>query len=47
MKPMTSPPQLIKDLLGDPEAAKDYYDPYFKRNIRKYNNGCAMVCNGI
>ena len=43
MKPMTPPPQLIKDLLGDPDSAMEYSDPYAKRNIRKYNNACAMV----
>ena len=43
MKPMTPPPQLIKDLLGDPESAIEYRDPYAKRNLRKYNNACAMV----
>ena len=43
MKQLTPPPQLIKDLFGDPNLAKEYSDPYFKRNIRKYNNACAMV----
>ena len=42
MKPMTPAPQLIRDILGDPESAV-YRDPFAKRNIRKYNNGCAMV----
>lgn len=42
MKPMTPAPQLIKDILGDPDCAI-FSDPYAKRNIRKYNNACAMV----
>ena len=45
MKALAPPPQLIKDLFGDPESPKEYHDPHFKRNIRKYNNACAMVCD--
>ena len=44
MKTITPPPQLIKDLFGGSDLAKEYHDPHFKRNIRKYNNACAMVC---
>ena len=41
MKKLKDPPQLIKDLL----CYK--IDPYFKQNIRKYNNALAMASIGI
>ena len=48
MSSIGDPPKLIKDLFSRlKNENKDYEDPYFMRNCRKYNNALCMASIGF